>query len=116
MEILLEKPAVKQIRMAVSDAIEDGDTDTLRVDIFDSFPEQGIEMLEQVVPTGDFMELLNDVLDEWSGDDVDELFELLEIQLTEYGVDLKFEGTDEDLEEDDEAGDGISLLDYDDGL
>jgi hypothetical protein len=32
---------------------------------------------------------LADVLDEWSGDDVDELFELLETQLGEVGIDLK---------------------------
>ena len=41
------------------------------------------------------------MLDEWSGDDVDELFELLETQLSELGLDLKFEqkATEEDEEE-----------------
>jgi hypothetical protein len=31
------------------------------------------------------------MLDEWSGDDVDELFELLDAQLGDIGVDVKFE-------------------------
>ncbi|HHH11325.1 MAG TPA: hypothetical protein ENK23_04545 [Sorangium sp.] len=117
MEIVLEKRAAKQIRMSAAEAIEDGDNDTLREDILDSFPEDGVEMLEQVLPSGDFMDLIGEVLDEWSGDDVDELFELLEIQLTEYGVDLKFEGSDDDLEENDEHDDNeMSIFDYDEDI
>jgi hypothetical protein len=67
------------------------------------------------------------MLDEWSGDDVDELFELLDAQLGDIGVDIKFEkkpvaaaddaeeeaeddveefdDEDEDLDEDEEDGD-----------
>jgi hypothetical protein len=51
---------------------------------------------------------LTDVLDEWSGDDVDELFELLETQLGEVGIDLKTEpktdeeGGEEETEDDDD--------------
>ena len=39
----------------------------------------------------DFFEFLTDLLDEWSGDDTDELIELLDTQLGDIGVDLKFE-------------------------
>jgi hypothetical protein len=47
-----------------------------------------------------------DVLDEWSGDDVDELFELLETQLGEVGIDLKTEPkTDEEGGEEEESDD-----------
>ena len=31
------------------------------------------------------------MLDEWSGDDADELFELIDTQLGDVGVDVKFE-------------------------
>jgi len=31
------------------------------------------------------------MLDEWSGDDVEELFELIDAQLGDVGVDVKFE-------------------------
>jgi hypothetical protein len=48
---------------------------------------------------------LTDVLDEWSGDDVDELFELLETQLGDIGVDLKYEPREDDDESEEEADD-----------
>ena len=50
---------------------------------------------------GDFFEFLTDALMEWSGDDVDELFELLETQLGEVGIDLKYEAANEEEEEED---------------
>ena len=62
------------------------------------------------------------VLDEWGGDDADELFELLETQLGDIGVDLKYapkEGDDEEEEdavdldddEDDDDDDGVEEVD-----
>ncbi len=44
------------------------------------------------------------MLDEWGGDDVDELFELLETQLGDIGIDLKYEPRedDDDLDEADD--------------
>jgi hypothetical protein len=62
---------------------------------------------------------LTDVLDEWGGDDVDELFELLETQLGEVGIDLKTdtkseyeeEEETEDEEEEDSDGDEEMLED-----
>ncbi|HVR18670.1 MAG TPA: hypothetical protein VMS65_03205, partial [Polyangiaceae bacterium] len=59
---------------------------------------------------GDFYEFLTDVLDEWSGDDVDELLELLETQLGEVGIDLKTDAKtaegDDASEDDEPEGDG----------
>jgi len=40
MEIFLDKRAVKQIRVSAQDAIDEGDTETLREDILDSFTEE----------------------------------------------------------------------------
>jgi len=37
MEILLDKRAVRQIRQSGTDAIEDGDTETLREDVMDAW-------------------------------------------------------------------------------
>jgi hypothetical protein len=105
MEIYLDKRAVKHIRMSAADAIEEGDTEALREDIFEAFPEEMIESLEQVLGDGDFMTLISDILDEWSGDDVDELFELLETQLGDQGIDLKYHSADDDEEEDVEEDD-----------
>src|SRR5690349_2567305 len=105
MEIFLDKRAVKQIRLSSQDAIEEGDTETLREDILEAFTEEQVEEIERRLDNGDFFEFLTDMLDEWSGDDVDELFELLETQLGEVGIDLKFEApaaAEEETEEEDE--------------
>jgi len=91
MEILLDKRAVRQIRVSAQDAIEEGDIETLREDILEAFAEEQVEEIERRLDNGDFFEFLTDLLDEWSGDDADELFELLDTQLGDVGIDLKFE-------------------------
>ena len=110
MEIFLDKRAVRQIRLSAQDAIEEGDTETLREDILEAFTEEQVEEIERRLDNGDFFEFLTDLLDEWSGDDVDELFELLDTQLGDVGIDMKFEkrtaaaeaGADEEEEDEEE--------------
>src|SRR6476660_1392983 len=104
MEIFLDKRAVKQIKLSAQDAIEEGDTETLREDILEAFTEEQVEEIESRLDNGDFFEFLTDMLDEWSGDDVDELFELMDTQLGDVGVDVKFDkkpaaGVDEEEED-----------------
>ena len=108
MELYLDRRAVRQIRLSAQEAIEEDDTESLREDILEAFTEDQVEEIERRLDTGDFFEFLTDVLDEWGGDDVDELFELLETQLGEVGVDLKTEAKaaegaeeEEDAEEED---------------
>jgi len=112
MEIHLDKRAVKTIRLSAADAVEEGDTEALREDILEAFTEEQVEEIERRIDSGDFFEFLTDVLDEWSGDDVDELFELLETQLGDLGVDVKYEPREEDEEED--VDDDTDLDDDDD--
>jgi len=116
MEILLDKRAVRQIRLSAQDAIEEGDTETLREDILEAFTEEQVEEVERRLDNGDFFEFITDMLDEWSGDDVDELFELMDTQLGDVGVDVKFErkpvAAADDAEE--EVEDEVDELDEDD--
>ncbi len=110
MEIFLDKRAVRQIRLSAQDAIEEGDTETLREDILEAFTEEQVEEIERRLDNGDFFEFLTDMLDEWSGDDVEELFELIDAQLGDVGVDVKFEkkpavAEDEDAKEEEEDED-----------
>ena len=123
MEIVLGKSAVRQIRLSAQDAIEEGDTETLREDILEAFTEEQVEEIERRLDNGDFYEFLTEMLDEWSGDDVDELFELLDAQLGDIGVDVKFEkkpvaasdDAEEEAEEDvEEFDDEDEDLDEDD--
>lgn len=103
MELYLDRRAVRQIRLSAQEAIEEDDTESLREDILEAFTEDQVEEIERRLDNGDFFEFLTDVIDEWGGDDVDELFELLETQLGEVGVDLKTEPKvegDEEAEED----------------
>ena len=108
MEIHLDKRALRLIRLSAADAVEEGDTEALREDVLEAFSEEQVEEIERRLDSGDFFEFLTDILDEWSGDDVDELFELLETQLGEIGIDVKYERRDEeeeDVEEDDDLDD-----------
>lgn len=119
MEIFLDKRAVKQIRLSAADAIEEGDTESLREDILEAFSEEQVEEIERRLDNADFYEFLSDLLEDWNGDDADELFELLETQLGEVGIDVKYEaragaeteededldGDDDDVDLDDEDGD-----------
>ncbi len=105
MEIYLDRRAVRQIRLSAQEAIEEDDTESLREDVLEAFTEEQVEEIERRLDNGDFYEFLTDVLDEWSGDDVDELLELLETQLGEVGIDLK---TDVKAEEGEESEDGDS--------
>ena len=109
MDIYLDRRAVRQIRLSAQEAIEQGDTEALREDILEAFDEDQVEEIERRLDSADFFEFLTDVLDEWSGDDMEELFELLDAQLSEAGIDLKLDGKDEedDEEEEDELDDDI---------
>jgi hypothetical protein len=105
MEIYLDRRAIRQIRLAAQETIEEGDTESLREEVLEAFSEEQVEEIERRLDTGDFFEFLTDVLDEWSGDDADELIELLETQLAEAGIDVKTEGRGEEGETEDEDED-----------
>jgi hypothetical protein len=119
-EILLDKRVVRQIRLSAQDAIEEGDTETLREDILEAFTEEQVEEIERRLDNGDFFEFVTDMLDEWSGDDVDELFELMDTQLGDVGIEVKFEkataattNVDERTEADEDEDDTVEVDDDD---
>jgi hypothetical protein len=113
MEIHLDKRAVRQIRLSANDSIEEGDTEALREDVLEAFSEEQVEEIERRLDNGDFFEFLSDVLDDWNGDDVDELFELLETQLGDIGIDLKYEAREEEEDELDEPDEDVETDDDD---
>jgi hypothetical protein len=108
MEIYLSKRAMQRVRLSVVDAIEDGEIDALREDLIGLFSDDDIEEIERRIDSGDFYDFVSEILDEWSGEDLDELMELLETQLADADVDLKYtapENDDEEEEEDEESED-----------
>jgi hypothetical protein len=115
MEIYLDRRAIRQIRLAAQETIEEGDTESLREEVLEAFSEEQVEEIERRLDTGDFFEFLTDVLDEWSGDDADELLELLETQLAEAGIDVKTDaradGEEEEEEEEEDDDDAEAEAD-----
>jgi predicted AlkP superfamily pyrophosphatase or phosphodiesterase len=103
MEIFLNKRAMRQVRLSVADAIEDGEVDALREDLVSVFTDDDIEEIERRIDSGDFYDFISEILDEWSGEDLDELMELLETQLSDADVDLKYTAPEDDDSEDDVA-------------
>jgi hypothetical protein len=107
MEIFLDKRSVRLIRQAATDAIEDGDTESLREDVMEAFSEEQIEEIERRIDGGDFYDFLGETLEEWDGDDIEQMFELLENHLSDVGVELKLRPPEleEEVEEEDFSGD-----------
>jgi len=99
MEIFLNKRAMNRVRLSVADAIEDGESDALREDLVSVFSDDDIEEIERRIDSGDFYDFISEILDEWSGEDLDELLELLETQLADADVDLKYTALEPEEEE-----------------
>jgi len=126
MEIYLDRRSVKQIRLSAADAVEEGDHETLREDMTQAFTDEQVEEIERRIDNGDFYDFVSSLLDEWSGEDVEELFELMEAHLGEAGVDLKYaslegeEEEEEEVEEDevpsDDDDDELSIVTEDDEI
>ena len=119
MEIFLNKRAMRQVRLSVTDAIADGETDALREDLVSTFSDDDIEEIERRIDSGDFYDFITEILDEWSGEDMDELLELLETQLADADVDLKYtapedDDSDEVEEEEDETEEELIVDESDD--
>ena len=102
MEIFLNKRAMQRVRLSVADAIEDGEIDALREDLVSIFTDDDIEEIERRIDSGDFYDFISEILEEWSGEDLDELMELIETQLADADIDLKYTAPEEDDEEEEE--------------
>lgn len=105
MEIFLNKRSMQRVRLSVADAIEDGEIDALREDLVSVFSDDDIEEIERRIDSGDFYDFISEILDEWSGEDLDELMELLETQLADADVDLKYTAPETDDSEEEDADD-----------
>jgi len=103
MEIFLNKRAMRQVRLSVADAIADGEIDALREDLVSVFSDDDIEEIERRIDSGDFYDFITEILEEWSGEDLDELMELLETQLADADVDLKYTAPENDDSEEEEV-------------
>ena len=121
MEIFLNKRAMRQVRLSVADAIADGEIDPLREDLVSVFSDDDIEEIERRIDSGDFYDFITEILEEWSGEDLDELMELLETQLADADVDLKYtapenDDSEDEVEEEEETEEELIVDESDDDL
>jgi len=120
MEIFLNKRAMQRVRLSVADAIEDGEVDALREDLVSVFSDDDIEEIERRIDSGDFYDFISEITDEWSGEDLDELIELLETQLADADVELKYtaletvDSTDKAVDDDEDDTEDELVVDDDD--
>ena len=96
--------------------IEDGEIDALREDLVSVFSDDDVEEIERRIDSGDFYDFITEILEEWSGENLDELMELLETQLADADVDLKYtapenDDSDDDAEEEEEETEEELIVD-----
>ena len=89
-EIQLNMDAVRRIRVSAGEAREHGDTDKLRDDMLRAFSNAQITTIETHVDSGDVQAFLSELIDEWSRGDVDSLFELMELRLSDVGMSINY--------------------------
>jgi hypothetical protein len=121
MEIYFDRRTVRELRNAALDAIEDGDYEALSEDVVKAFSDEQVDEIEKRLASGDFPDFVNEILEEWGMDEVDNLFELLESHFAEIDIELRFEDIrpEEEEEEEEEEVDDEELdesLDEDEGL
>ena len=111
LEIIVEPRQSYSLKQAVIEAVKTGDYNSLYDDIRDCFTDDQIEEMEELLESGDIGETIDEIIAEWNGEDVDELFDSIESYFSEASIEIQFIH-DDDFEDEEEEDD----FDYDDTL
>lgn len=103
MRIFFERRSVRDLRQAIEDSKEESDSATLRDDLVDMFSDDQVEEIERRLDTDDFLDFLDQIIEEWAEEESDELLDLLTERLAEIGIELTVESDDDDEEEEEEG-------------
>ena len=90
-EIVVEPRQSYSLKQAVMEAIKTGDYNSLYDDIRDCFTEEQIEEMEELLDSGDIGEAIDEIVNEWNGEDLEELFETTQSYFAEFSIEL-FQG------------------------
>jgi hypothetical protein len=104
LDIFINTHRTLALKEAISDSIDSGQYGSLADDIRDCFTEEQVEQIEEMLDSGDFDEIIDNVLSDWSGDSMDELLDELKELLAESSIELSF---------DDDASEPEDVVDYD---
>ncbi|HUT79138.1 MAG TPA: hypothetical protein VM285_15680 [Polyangia bacterium] len=96
LEIIVDSRRTIILRLAVADAVEEGEYEGLADDLRDCFTDNQIETIEELLESGDIEELIDEILSDWGGDDADALFDNIETFFADAGIELHFEDVDVD--------------------
>lgn len=110
LEIIVDPRRTFALKRAITEAIESGDYDSLLDDVRDCFTDEQVEQIEELLEDKDINESIDEIVAEWGGDDVDELFEAIESFFAELKMDIHFD-EDEDFVEEEEDEDGEDYFD-----
>jgi predicted house-cleaning noncanonical NTP pyrophosphatase (MazG superfamily) len=102
LEIIVEPQRTINLRHAISEAIKTGDYDSLYDDIRDCFTDDQVEYVEDVLDSSDIGEAIDEIVEEWNAEDMDELFEIIEHYFAELTVNIRFV-FDEDFDVEEET-------------
>ena len=98
LEIVVEPRQSFSLKQAVLEAIKSGDYNSLYDDIRDCFTDDQVEDMEEILESGDLGDAIDEIVSEWNGEDLDELFETIESYFAESSIEIQFMH-DEDFEE-----------------
>jgi hypothetical protein len=90
LEIIVKPQRTINLRHAISEAIKTGDYDSLYDDIRDCFTDDQVEYIEDLLESSDIGEAIDEIVEEWNAEDMDEFFETIEHYFAELTVDLQF--------------------------
>lgn len=101
-EIFIDTRRTVNIKLAIADAIDNGEYESLANDLRDCFTDDQVEEIERLIESGDLEEAIDDILAEWNGDTVDELLETMDRFFFDSGIELLFDETDLGLDDDED--------------
>lgn len=95
-EIYLSRNRTKVLRLAIRDAIDEGTVDALGEQIMDAFTDEQVEAVEAHLDGQSLEDVIEEALEEWTGEDEYEFLNILETRFGESGIDLKLWSIDDD--------------------
>ncbi|MFO8071615.1 MAG: hypothetical protein R6V85_07040 [Polyangia bacterium] len=110
-EILIDARRTINLKQAVADAVENGEYEGLADDIRDCFEDDQISAIEGIFDTLSIDEAIDEILEEWAGDDSDELLEIIESYFADADIEVRFDHNDLDLVEEDAETEAEEELD-----
>ena len=108
-EIKLGQRQTKALVGSANQAIEEGDLDLLGEDILNIFSDEQVVEIESRLDGGSLEDLVEEIINEWTGDDLQEFIEIVEDRFAAIEIEIVMGSLEDFIEDDSYEG-----LDYED--